>query len=198
MSRSRIAALAIAVLVGSMLAQSCHSQFARHHIGIELGYFKAVSGDLKFDDLDFTNAALVDLQYRFSLNELLDLAADLRNWSSYQDLGGASMTVNSSFFGGGVRVNVPGKAARPYLQVNFYAVTERASGEYEYYRFETDIGKTALGFGINGGVDVDVTDLISIPIEVMYLFGEPGDDVSGIGFALGLNFNFGRAKVAEK
>jgi opacity protein-like surface antigen len=197
MAGSRIAVLAILVLIALALAQTSHAQFARHHIGIEAGYFKAASSDLKSGDVDFTNGILLGVHYRFSMNELLDLAADLRNWSSSQSFGAATATVNTSFFGGGVRVNVPGKAARPYIQANFYAVTEQVSAEYENYRFESDIGGTAFGFGVNGGIDVDVTDLISIPIEVMYLFGEPGDDVSGIGFALGVNFNFGRAKAAE-
>jgi hypothetical protein len=49
----------------------------------------------------------------------------------------------------------------------------------------------SAGFGISGGVDIRGGNLLSIPIEVNYMYGKPSDDVSGIGVNVGLTFNFG-------
>jgi len=44
---------------------------------------------------------------------------------------------------------------------------------------------------VSGGVDFRAGNLISIPIEVNYMYGKPADDISGIGITVGLTFNFG-------
>ena len=49
-----------------------------------------------------------------------------------------------------------------------------------------------FGFGLSGGVDLEVTRLISFPIEATYVGNSGGglDDLSGFGVSVGVNFNF--------
>jgi opacity protein-like surface antigen len=182
MPRLGMVVLAPVVLVALFPAHSGYPQIAKHHVGLDVGYFKAFSDELKFDGFDFTNGVAVALQYRYSFSEMLDLALEVRGWSSSQQADDVTISLTNTFIGGGFRANVPGMAARPYIQANLYLAQE------------AEVGEAAIGFGINGGVDIKVSNLISIPVEVMYLYADPGDNVSGIGFASGINFNFGRTK----
>jgi opacity protein-like surface antigen len=194
MPRLGMVVLAPVVLVALFPAHSGYPQIAKHHVGLDVGYFKAFSDELKFDGFDFTNGVAVALQYRYSFSEMLDLALEVRGWSSSQQADDVTISLTNTFIGGGFRANVPGMAARPYIQANLYLAQEQASAEYEDVKVEAEVGEAAIGFGINGGVDIKVSNLISIPVEVMYLYADPGDNVSGIGFASGINFNFGRTK----
>ena len=194
--------LAMGVVLGLLvfsLVQPAHSQFARHHIGLGLGYFKALSSDLRQDALgiDLTNGMLVDLNYRFSFNNVVDLAVDNRLWFSSQSIGEASLTLMTSFFGIGVRLNSPGKVLRSYIQPNLYMANEEVTGEYGGWELVSK-SESTIGFGINGGVDITLSNLISIPVEACFLLAEPADNVSGFGFASGINFNFGRVKPKEE
>ena len=73
----------------------------------------------------------------------------------------------------------------PYLQGNIYHVEE------ELMTFERLAGH-GIGFGLSGGVDLNMSRLISIPIEATYIgtSGDDIDDLSGFGFSLGVNFSF--------
>lgn len=184
-------------LVLLCLAQPGYSQFARHHIGVDIGFFKAFSEDLKIEEpgysVDFTNALLSAVNYRYSLNHYLDLAFEVRSWMSFQEWAGVDFTLTSNFIGGGLRVNGGETAVRPYVQANIYIVQEKLSGEAGGFRAEAE-SESSLGLGVIGGADIRVGDLISIPIEANLLIAEPADNVSGLGFASGINFNFGRVK----
>jgi len=177
------------------LAQPGHSQFARHHIGLDIGFFKSFSEDLKIEEpglsVDFTSGLLSAVNYRYSLNRYLDLAFEVRSWMSFQEWAGVDFTLTSNFIGGGLRVNAGETAVRPYVQANIYIVQEKLSGEADGFRAEAE-SESGVGLGVIGGVDIEVTDLISIPLEANLLIAEPADNVSGFGFASGINFNFGR------
>ena len=73
----------------------------------------------------------------------------------------------------------------PYLQGNIYHVEE------ELVTSERLAGH-GIGFGLSGGVDLNMSRLISIPIEATYIgtSGDDIDDLSGFGFSLGVNFSF--------
>lgn len=77
--------LVISVVMGVLLlclAQPGYSQFARHHIGINIGYFKAFSDDLKEEAIgwDLTNGGLGAFNYRYSFNPIIDMAIESRAW----------------------------------------------------------------------------------------------------------------------
>ena len=79
-----------------------------------------------------------------------------------------------------------GKRVIPYVQGNIYYV--RAD-----LRASERLIESGMGFGLTGGVDLDIGRLISIPIEAMYLGtggGDAIDDLSGFGVSVGVNFNF--------
>ena len=78
------------------------------------------------------------------------------------------------------------------MQANFFLVSESLEAEVGGVKTSTD--ENAAGFGISGGVDIRASNLLSIPIEVNYMYGKPADDISGIGANIGLTFNFGQLK----
>jgi hypothetical protein len=185
-----VGALALG-LPGAVCAES------RHHIAIQLGYTKLTSDQLKDASLgvDFTNAFSGTLQYRYSLTPQFDGTIDSRatvSTSTATDpFSGQSLdlTLTNNYFGPGVRWNLSPQAPHPFLQANFYLVSEN---------FEADVNGTKVsnsdssaGFGVSGGVDFPISKLLSIPVEVHYLYGKPADDVSGVGLQVGLAWNFG-------
>lgn len=198
--------LVMGVVIGLLLlslAWPGYAQYARHHIGLDLGFFKSFSEDLKIEEpsgpfepglsVDFTSGLLSAVNYRYSLNPYLDLAFEVRSWMSFQEWAGVDFTLTSSFIGGGLRLNAGETAVRPYVQANIYSVQEKLSGEAGGFRAEAK-SESGVGLGIIGGVDIRASNLISIPIEACFLLAKPADNVSGFGFASGINFNFGRVK----
>ena len=120
--------------------------------------------------------------YRWSLNPLVEFGVEVRTWHSYR-------TRESGGYGAGIRLNgsrrARGGRLMPYLQGNIHHIQQdRVNRETPF--------EEGLGFSLAGGVDVRVTDLISLPLEAMYVGtrGDHIDDVSGIGLSIGLNFNF--------
>ena len=73
----------------------------------------------------------------------------------------------------------------PYLQGNIYYVQEEliTSKRVAYH---------GIGFGLSGGVDLDMSRMISIPIEATYVGtgGDDMDDLSGFGLSVGVSFSF--------
>lgn len=181
--------LAITVLAFPAIAAAPEGP-TRHHIVLDLGYTKLLSDDLKDDALgiDFTNAANATLEYRFSLTPIVDLAIDSRATASTDEAGGVDVTLTNSYFGPGVRVNGSG-SIRPYGQANFYFVSEHVEVKQGGITVSGD--ESDIGFGLSGGIDITLSKLLSMPLEVHYLNAKPQDDVSGVGFSVGLAFNFG-------
>lgn len=78
-----------------------------------------------------------------------------------------------------------GRRVVPYVQGNVYYVQEML-GEPEVLYLH------GIGFGLSGGVDLEVTRLISIRIEATYVGNAGGglDDLSGFDVSVGVNFDF--------
>jgi hypothetical protein len=180
----------LACLAGAALATPALAQGKKHHIQIGLGYHKHLSDDLKDPLLgDYTDAGLGVLAYRFSLSPMVDLTFDSRATIHSEDFEGVDVSLHNYFVGPGVRVGAPTGSVRPYGQANFLFVTEKL--EIQEDNTTLSVTENGAGFGLFGGVDVRASNLLSVPIEVHYLFGEPEDDVSGVGISAGLTFNFG-------
>ena len=171
--------------------------FKRHHITFQPGYFKATSGDLEAESLgfDLTNAGQVILEYRYSFSDKLDGVISSRGWLSTETFRGIEFELFNSFLGIGVRshyVLPSNKSVRLYSLVMSYLV----SSEIEAREGIASIGASDTGFAyaFAGGVDIEVSELISIPIELSIIISQDDDeeaaDPSGFGISSGVNFNF--------
>ena len=182
--------LALSVLLA--LPSAGRAENHKHHLGFALGYEKHLSDDLKDESigLDFTDAGYGALAYRLSVLPNLDVTMDLRGTSHIDDIGGVDLTLSTGFFGPGIRLISPNEGLRPYVQANFFLVSE--SVELEQGGVKVSEDENGVGFGISSGVDIRAGNLVSIPIEVNYMYGKPADDISGIGANIGLTFNFGK------
>lgn len=164
----------------------------RHHIGLVIGYAKLLSDDLKDDSsgLDWSNSAHAAATYRFSVNPNLDLAVESRATFSTQTVNGVDVNLSNTYFGPGIRVIAPQGKIKLFLQGNIYFVSE----EIEFVQGNTKLSgnETDVGFGINGGIDIRLGRLLSLPVEANFLYAKPADNISAFGISAGLNFNFGR------
>jgi len=166
----------------------------RHHISIGiLGTFKSTSGDFVIPELGFdaSEGSSGFLNYRYSFTEQFDLAVDMHGWVSEAELYGVNIQTLVTGFGLGARYNIPaGQIIHPYIQLNVCNITEQLTGSYG--SLSETYSESETGFGANAGAEIRLGKLISIPIEFMYLNGEPADDISGYGFSAGVSFNWGR------
>ena len=192
--RARWAIPALALLaVAATLAPRSAIADTRHHITLGLGYSKLPSDDLKDDALgiDFSNAGNGVLSYRYSLNSTWDLCLDSRGTVSTDSQSGVDLTLLNSYFGPGLRWNAPG-TARFFGQASFFYASESAEAEQGGVKISSSDG--GAGFGVFGGLDFPVSQLLSIPVELGYIYAKPADDVSGFGGTGGLSFNSGVIK----
>lgn len=176
------------------LPGSARAENHRHHLGFAVGYEKHLSDDLKDVSLgiDYTDAGYGAVAYRFSVLPNMDLTLDARGTTHSDNIGGLDLTMSTGFFGPGVRLISPNEGLRPYVQANFFLVSE--SLQYQVGNTRTTTDEDGTGFGVSSGVDIRLSNLLSIPVEVNYMYGKPADDVSGIGGNIGLTFNFGQLK----
>lgn len=165
------------------------AQNSRHHIGLVLGYAKLVDDDVKPFGYDFSNSLHSAITYRYSFSPNLDLAVEGRGTFSSQNVSGSDLNLNNSYFGPGLRVIAPQNNLKLFLQGNLYFVNERV--EEVSGNTTTTTTEDGVGFGLNGGVDIRISPLISIPIEANFIYAKPSDNISGFGISTGLTFNFG-------
>ena len=99
------------------------------------------------------------------------------------------LTLTNSYFGPGVRYYLMTEAPRVFVQGNVLLVDESAEAEQGGVKISNS--KSGAGAGLTFGVDLRASKLISIPISAHYLYAKPADDVSGLGFSVGVSFNFG-------
>ncbi len=166
----------------------------RNHITLGLGVARHLSDD--FEDSGLETGGLGQLSYRYSLNRSWDLCIDGRSLMSgdeiTDDTGGfpieVDVTHDASYFGPGVRWSSGEGSVRPYLQANVFFVTETL--RYDFGDISTDADEDGAGFGLMGGADIRLSRLLSLPLEVSYLYGKPENDVSSLGMSVGLTFNF--------
>ncbi len=194
LQRARWVTPALALLAAAAtLAPRSAIADTRHHITLGLGYSKLPSNDLKDETIgiDFSNAGNGVLSYRYSLNSAWDLCLDSRGTVSTDSQAGVDLTLLNSFFGPGVRWNAPG-TMRFFGQASAFLVSENAEAEQGGVKVSSS--KSGGGFGVFGGLDFTVSKLLSIPVELGYIYAKPADDVSGFGATVGLSFNFGEMK----
>lgn len=170
------------------------AELHKHHITLAVGYQKYISDDLKDDatGVDFTNAGVGTLAYRFSLQPGLDLCLDSKAAASSDELLGADLTLTNTYFGPGIRFSGKSEGTTPYLQANIYLVSEEV--EAEQNGVTVSASETGVGFGAALGVDIRASNLISIPIQAEFIYAKPEDDVTGIGASVGVTFNFGELR----
>jgi hypothetical protein len=190
--RSRVTASVLAIFALLILPSTVRAENHKHHLGFALGYEKHLSDDLKDESigLDYTDAGYGALAYRLSVLPNLDVTLDLRGTTHSDNIGGVDLTLSTGFFGPGIRLISPNEGLRPYVQANFFLVSE--SIELEQAGVKVSEDENGVGFGISSGVDIRAGNLLSVPIEVNYMYGKPADDISGIGANIGLTFNFGK------
>ena len=164
----------------------------KHHLGFALGYAKHLSDDLKDESngIDYTDAGYGSIAYRLSVAPNIDISLDLRGTTHSDDINNVDLTLTTGFFGPGLRIISPNEGLRPYVQANFFLVSETI--EFEQSGVKVSADENGVGFGISGGVDIRASNLLSIPIEATYMYGKPEDDISAIGVNIGLTFNFGQ------
>lgn len=96
----------------------------------------------------------------------------------------------AGFVGPGIRFHASkgtkGRRVVPHLQGNLYYVQEMLGEPKVLYK------NGGFGFRLSAGVDLEVTRLISFPIEATYVGNGGGgwDDLSGFGVSVGVNINF--------
>jgi len=147
--------------------------YKRYHIGIQAGFYKAVLGGVNF---------------RYSSTPVVSLVIDSRTWGSSD----RSIDVTSSFFGIGIRINGKDEQVKPFLQVSTYLVTENVEKQADFG--SNILSENGIGIGLSTGLDIKVSELISIPVEINYI-GTDGDDMDNLswfGLSVGVSFNFWR------
>ncbi len=190
--RRSVLIVALSLPFLSALASPALAANHKHHLGLAGGYQKLLSDDLKDESIgiDFTNAGFGSISYRLSVLRNLDLTLDACATVSSDEDSGIDYTLTNSFFGPGVRIVSPNEGTRPFVQANFFFVTEKAEAESGGIKISGS--ENGAGFGISGGVDIRASELLSIPVTANYMYGKPSDDVSGLGINVGLTFNFGQ------
>ncbi len=183
----KIMLLTLAILGFHVLPAA--AQNSRHHIGLVLGYAKLVDDDVKPLGYDFSNSGHSALTYRYSFSPNIDLAVEGRGTFSSQEVSTSDLHLINSYFGPGIRIIAPQNNLKLFLQGNFYLVNENV--ETVSGNTTTSTKENGVGFGLNGGVDIQLSRLLSLPIEVNYLYAKPSDNISGFGISKGLTFNFG-------
>jgi hypothetical protein len=188
----RNAGIAGAVFLVAVLAlpKNAKAELKRNHITIGVGYQGYFSDDLKGGGLDFSNSELGTLAYRLTLSPKFDLTFDAIGTTSTETDAGSDITVNVGFFGPGVRYIAPHEGVRPYVQANIFIVGEDFSVQSGNTTYNSNTESSA-GFGASAGVDIRASNLLSIPVQAQYLYGKPADNLSSLGFLVGLTFNFG-------
>ena len=193
--------LVLATLIGSRPAAAQASDGVddddgprKHHVGVHVGFFNPSTDVIELGNLGFRlerSDGLTILRYRYSLNPRIDLVAEGRYWTGRGPTAASGEgKVAGGFVGPGIRVHTPkginGRRVVPYLQGNVYYVQEMLGEPEVLYK------NGGIGFGVSGGVDIEVIGLISIPIEATYIANGGGglDDLSGFGISVGVNFNF--------
>jgi len=193
-STSRILGALSVLIAGCLLNGHAEAALKKHHLTLALGYEKLVSDEMKNNvtGIDFSSSGYGAFAYRFSLKQNFDLTVDFRGVTHSDDLGGVDFTLTNTYWGPGLRFIAPNEGMRPYVQTNFLFVREELEAEQNGITVTAHDGDA--GFGICGGVDIRAGNLLSVPIEVNYMYGKPNDDISGIGVNAGLTFNFGDLK----
>ena len=159
----------------------------KFHIGLQGGGFTAqIAGE---DDEYSESGGFTVLNFRYALNHRFDFVIDGRFWVTNLDEGDSVTRLARSSVGPGIRaVFELNDYLKWFIQGTLYWVRER-----EEYDDGSHFAQGLAGAGVNSGVEIRTSDLISIPIGVTFLgVGEDDDSekFSGVGVSGGLSFNF--------
>ena len=180
--------LVIAILVFlSLLASPARAEWKRNHIEFSIGSARMLGNDFGNigGGLDFRNTEHAVLAYRYSLNPTWDFSLSAHATARTRN----SIKLSNGYFGPGARCNLRSGKTTIFLQGNAYLVGERL----EFVGLtETNTGS---GFGADAGCDFEVGRLVSIPLEVSYMYSKPSDNISALAVSVGVTFNFGKGEV---
>ncbi len=185
-AQSDIVATAPSVPVEPPAPANSSANLGRHHVSLgAFGYFKSTA-DVFSPDFDHGTSQF--LNYRYSFNDHLDLAVDIHAWGQQRTYYGTDVSLTCGGLGLGLRYTAPPVADRLffYFQGNLYDAVEAMQVGSE------SASETGLGFGFNGGLELRLGRLISIPLDLSYLLAKPSDDISGYGISTGISINWGR------
>jgi hypothetical protein len=187
------------IVTAALNQKPMSNNLGRHHISLGfLGYFKATSGDFELPEygIDGSDGVGEVINYRYSFDQNIDLAVDAHGWISEVEgyILGFPYKVETTAIGLGlgIRYNLGNAGGRifPYVQGNVYSVTETVKASVGALSDE-ERSDPSIGYGINGGIEIKLGKLISIPIDAFYMYGKPADDISGYGVTAGISFNWG-------
>ena len=171
------------------------ANLGRHHITIApLGYFKSTSDDLKYPGLDLSVGDAGVGSYRYTFENSIDLCVDMHSWGSNKTYNGVNVDMTIYLIGLGTRYTFTPLGGRvfPYVQGNLGFVYEDETDKFNDVSIV--YSDRSLGFAVNGGAEIRLGRLISIPVDVFYLYGKPYHNVSGFGGSTGISFNWGKIK----
>lgn len=166
----------------------------RDHVTIGGGVQKFTSEPFGSDGLD--QGPFGHFAFRHSLRKGLDFALEFRaTWAS-EDIGydptfpfGATVTANTVWAGGCVRLSSKRDGPRPYGQLGVYFLSEHLNKKGQQGELpEKNLG---AGLGAQAGVEFPLSDLLSVPIEVGVLAGKTESSMTCVHANVGLTFNFG-------
>ncbi len=189
--RVAVAALAATCLL-ACARPAAAGDLTRLHLTIAAGSTAQPSADLRLQDLglDFRNALNVSFESRCSIDERWDVVLSAQDDEAvakpegYED---AEMTLSSWFDGLGLRWYPTRSALRPFVQANVCYVRETI-GLDQFGDWQAQ-GRSGAGVGLAAGVELLATWRFSIPLKVQALFAKPAENVSGVGFNVGLTYN---------
>jgi outer membrane protein with beta-barrel domain len=182
----------LVVLAPTPCALAAESTPARHHFTLGLGYGQHTAEQFEVDNLK--SGIQGQFGYRYSVTPKLDLTFDGRSLTAsdeFEDTNGDTWTYShtAAYFGPGVRYGGTTGNVRPYMQANVFFAKETV--RLESGDFGSDASESGAGFGLAGGADIRLSNLLSMPIEANFLYAKPENDVSSLGIQAGLTFNFG-------
>jgi hypothetical protein len=145
-------------------------------------------------DIDCSKGTSFFLNYRQTRTPNVDLVFDLHGWRSSSSSQGLEVALSVAAIGFGARYtdNQLSPSIHPYVQATVARVIEWARVSGGGQSFSDNVG--SFGFCVDVGAELRLSRLISIPVEVEYLYGKPGDDVSSVGVAAGISLNWDTVK----
>lgn len=126
------------------------------------------------------NASQLHGAFRASLGGGFDLSLDLRRLRIPR----GSEVQQAIWFGPGVRHSGGSGRVRSFVQANVFAIKERE--EDDPIPEDTQTGE---GFGLVGGADIGLSDLVSIPVEASLLVETSNNGTSVLGVQAGLSLH---------
>ena len=188
--RLAAATIVLAAMLPGVAFAATHEPM-RNHITLGFGYGQHLSDD--FDDTDLESGGIGQLAYRYSLNRSVDLCVDARSFMASDQAPARHRrhVLRRSTSRTTRRGSAPacaGRAAKPACGPSSRPTSSssRRRPRIEVDNVSEKRATTAPGSGSRAGADIRLSRLLSLPLELSYLYGKPEDlDVSSLGFRSG-------------